>query len=622
MKTFLVTSMLLVGAAFLAYSQQERAAVTDGFIQFGQSEFNESSIYLRNSSNWHREGYLTFEVSDALPVISALIRLYPYDLRNNPITMLDFTVGHGNLIEGMTWDTRPTGLEVLGTVPVTFDHVGTYVELDVTEYYNGLIADGSVQEFTIRMVSESVNAYAMFRSSASSETQSRPKLVVTTDCPSFDMVVDTFVCEGTNPVIDGVPRSESGTYTEHLSSICGSDSTVVYNLTVVEDKTTVENIHICEGESYKGFNETGIYYHTVEAEDGACSHVYEIHLTVHNNPVVDLGADIDIAEDESVMLNVETGFESYLWSDGSTGESLVVSSDYFSNGDEISLVVTDENNCSSTDKVNLIIRENAIKALKDGHVREYDDTYVGDFTGLEIKYDQYGDLDNPGNPPFWSREAYLTFDLQELEHGLKDFKLRLFLYNITWVSQTANEPIKVDVDMRDGAYSDDITWSSRPPFNHYESVGSVTLSEDDLDHFIEIDINDYILGAITRNADMVSLRLSTYTDENSSMVKFRSLEYGTDTHRPRIAYSRASTGIENPMQNRNFELYPNPVNDWLNINTTIEISEIIIRNLSGQTVKHLRHIQEGIDVSDLPKGVYVITIMGGEGQVSQKIVKL
>jgi len=72
-------------------------------------------------------------------------------------------------------------------------------------------------------------------------------------------------------------------------------------------------------------------------------------------------------------------------------------------------------------------------------------------------------------------------------------------------------------------------------------------------------------------------------------------------------------------------LYPNPVQNELNIKSEEEISEVIIRNLVGQTMKTVlvNGLEKSINLSDVASGNYFITVKLANGQLStQKIVKL
>lgn len=71
--------------------------------------------------------------------------------------------------------------------------------------------------------------------------------------------------------------------------------------------------------------------------------------------------------------------------------------------------------------------------------------------------------------------------------------------------------------------------------------------------------------------------------------------------------------------------YPNPITDKLNIIAKSMISQVIVRNLLGQTVKTLNvnGLEKSIDLSAIPSGNYFVSINLINGQFStQKFIKL
>ena len=68
-------------------------------------------------------------------------------------------------------------------------------------------------------------------------------------------------------------------------------------------------------------------------------------------------------------------------------------------------------------------------------------------------------------------------------------------------------------------------------------------------------------------------------------------------------------------------IYPNPASDRLYINTGIEYQSIEIMDMSGQAVLQSSRIgNEGLDISDLSSGTYVLRINNGKLFYSKAIV--
>jgi hypothetical protein len=68
-----------------------------------------------------------------------------------------------------------------------------------------------------------------------------------------------------------------------------------------------------------------------------------------------------------------------------------------------------------------------------------------------------------------------------------------------------------------------------------------------------------------------------------------------------------------------FELYPNPVSDVLNISSSVDVLKVQIYSITGAEVKNLSGNQTSVNVSDLTSGVYFISVTTEEGSNIQKI---
>lgn len=77
-----------------------------------------------------------------------------------------------------------------------------------------------------------------------------------------------------------------------------------------------------------------------------CSGTDSITVVVNTPPTVSLGADDSLCIGSSTLLDAGQGFGSYLWSDGSTGQTLFVST-----AGTYSVTVTDANGCSNADTI-------------------------------------------------------------------------------------------------------------------------------------------------------------------------------------------------------------------------------------------------------------------------------
>ena len=70
-----------------------------------------------------------------------------------------------------------------------------------------------------------------------------------------------------------------------------------------------------------------------------------------------------------------------------------------------------------------------------------------------------------------------------------------------------------------------------------------------------------------------------------------------------------------------FRLYPNPVNDKLNIVTETEVEEVVVYDAFGRQQTTVNGQQSTVDVSNLNAGVYFVMIKTNEGVVVKRFIK-
>lgn len=81
-----------------------------------------------------------------------------------------------------------------------------------------------------------------------------------------------------------------------------------------------------------------------------------------------------------------------------------------------------------------------------------------------------------------------------------------------------------------------------------------------------------------------------------------------------------STSNQQLADNKQLELYPNPVKDILNISTNADVKSFTIRDLTGKTVL-VNDAQPTINMAHLSKGIYLLQVQTAEGVVERKIIK-
>ncbi|MCR4966011.1 MAG: T9SS type A sorting domain-containing protein [Bacteroidales bacterium] len=117
--------------------------------------------------------------------------------------------------------------------------------------------------------------------------------------PVETKVINTTICATATYSFNGQTLNQPGTYTAHLQTVNGCDSTVILNLSVAAEYRDTIVAHICAGDAYtqNGFNAnaTGFYTQDLVASNG-CDSVVVLNLTVHQLSTTNLTDEICLGE--------------------------------------------------------------------------------------------------------------------------------------------------------------------------------------------------------------------------------------------------------------------------------------------------------------------------------------
>jgi uncharacterized delta-60 repeat protein len=119
--------------------------------------------------------------------------------------------------------------------------------------------------------------------------------------------------------------------------------------------------------------------------------------------------------------------------------------------------------------------------------------------------------------------------------------------------------------------------------------------------------------------DSIVYSLASMSNGNIIAVGGFSSYNGTQTKRIiRLASSKSL--VVDEFQKTNFLLYPNPATNQLNLNTDIDLKSFEIHDLNGKKVLSSKITTKQIDISNLPKSVYIINIQTSEGELIKKFI--
>ena len=157
--------------------------------------------------------------------------------------------------------------------------------------------------------------------------------------------------------------------------------------------------------------------------------------------------------------------------------------------------------------------------------------------------------------------------------------------------------------------------------NNYDVMGDGTRD----DYFTDWRNGDW---SLTANAtELIDQGTTTDWDDpiSGSAPDIGAFEYGADVWEAGADSTSAITLIKNTPINTSRELicYPNPAQDVLNISATKNINEVTVTDLQGRarmSSKDTGIIQQ-INVSGLPKGIYIISCSTKNGTLNQVFLK-
>ena len=162
---------------------------------------------------------------------------------------------------------------------------------------------------------------------------------------------DSIIACDTYNWIDGNSYTTSNNAATHtLTAANGCDSVVTLDLTINNSFFALETLTECDSLTWAvngvTYFTSGTYYDSTLTTNN-CDSVYQLDLTINNSPSIDLGADTTlICAGTSQIIDAGTGFVSYLWSDGSTAQTLSATT-----AGTYTVTVTDANGCSSSDSM-------------------------------------------------------------------------------------------------------------------------------------------------------------------------------------------------------------------------------------------------------------------------------
>lgn len=547
------------------------------------SSYNFHGQLLTNSGNYYHQTVSTTGCDSTLAL----------QLIVNPV---DTSQVNASICEGSSYNFHGTNLTQTGiyyhnmTANSGCDSVimlDLFVQTVDTTTLNHSICEGSTYNFHGTTLSQAGTYYHTASSQAGCDSILELSLSI---LPADTTLLSHSVCAGNTYDFHGQTLSSAGTYYHTLSNQNSCDSVLVLTLSINPLDTTYQTASVCEGGSYNFYGnmltQSGTYYYSTLNQFG-CDSTVVLDFTV--NPI-----DTTILS-ESICQGNSYNFH---------GTSLTTSGTYYH-------TLSASTACDSVLKLNLYV----------GSV----DT-VSSFAGIceGQSYNFYG------TPLTTSGTYYHTITASASCDSVMELELYVQPEDTTVLSQSVCEgnsynfhgqtlttagiyyhqatattgcdsilQLQLSVNPKPGkptiTYHLDTLFSDAPISNQW--YYDTTIIQGATDNF-------YIA---TQNGDYYVIATNSYgcSSDTSNIINVTWIS------------------INNLSKNHNIKVYPNPVNDILNISSDYDQKiEYYILDINGQLIDHDNFINHTkVDISRLERAVYILKLTSENRTWMVKIVK-
>lgn len=186
-------------------------------------------------------------------------------------------------------------------------------------------------------------------------------------------------------------------------------------------------------------------------------------------------------------------------------------------------------------------------------------------------------------------------------------------FDESWLG-TPNELIDVQFNTNDGQIHVSVSRIDGTPISGFGKIAELSLI-----------VEDFILfrgETEARNGEIddfstIKIQNIFMTFEQSEVVR-----YAADTLTEIFFVTGETTSTTSLYGENNLRVFPNPVNEQVNISADIKLESIALYHVNGQLVKQFmpRSYQGNYDVSDLPSGVYFIKVETTKESLIQKLL--
>ncbi len=147
--------------------------------------------------------------------------------------------------------------------------------------------------------------------------------------PTVNSIQNINICNGQSYTLpNGTTVTSSGTFLDTLTTTSGCDSIITINLTITPSITVAQNIQLCNGQSYVLPNGTiatsaGTFYDTLTTSSG-CDSIITINLNFYNNYLIPIFPEMQLCANDSITFSLPGNFNQIAWSNGQNSNTVII----------------------------------------------------------------------------------------------------------------------------------------------------------------------------------------------------------------------------------------------------------------------------------------------------------
>lgn len=240
----------------------------------------------------------------------------------------------------------------------------------------------------------------------------------------------------------------------------------------------------------------------------------------------------------------------------------------------------------------------------------------------------------------------LTSDIENLEELDLGYITTIDMYNLIGLEDfTSLKKLSIE---NLHLYFDELDLAILPQLEVYKSTGHIDWAASDLEHVIfsnnpnlkKIRVeDDWVTRSIDlRGSDMMidSLNISyspgSFGPTNTSKLCVKVTDPIAATNKTgvyanwkasNIYYTTEDCSLSvNDYKLASLKVYPNPSQDYFQLDTPLDITSLNLYDISGKEVKNYEQMQDTYNISDLSPGIYLLEIKFETGDVlTKKLIK-